>query len=331
MNAGRAFAMAWKVFKRLPLWLGRSVFSAVAIVAWLARGAGVRQLEKNLARLRPNLSPWQLRRLSLAGMHSYMRYYCEAFQLPAMSEAEVDARVRVVGVDPVLADLAQGRSVVLAAAHCGNWDLAGAWGARTFPNVVTVVEKLEPEELFREFLEFRESLGLTIVPFVPGGGVFRDLLRHARGGPAAIPLIADRDLSKGGIEVVLAGHRARVASGPAALSIAAGVRVFPTRMRYERLHGARRRAARSPWGMVLDFGAPLVARADVPRERAVAELTQAWVDSVGEFILANPQDWHMLQKVFVEDLGPARRSGSETTGVGEPDGSTVAGGQERPA
>lgn len=331
MNAGRAFALAWKVFKRLPLWLGRAIFSAVALGAWLARGPGVRQLEKNLARVRPNLSAWQLRRLSLAGMRSYMRYYCEAFQLPAMSTGQVEARVRAVGLDPVLADLAAGRSVVLAAAHCGNWDLAGAWGSRTFKRVVTVAEKLEPEELFREFLEFRESLGMTIVPFVPGGGVFRELIRHAKGGAAAIPLIADRDLSRGGVEVTLAGHRARVASGPAALSIAAGVRVFPTRVRYERLHGERRRAARGPWGIVLDFDTPLVAPDGVPRERAVAELTQAWVDSVSETIVANPQDWHMLQKVFVDDLDPARRSGPETPGAGEPDGATASGERGTPA
>jgi KDO2-lipid IV(A) lauroyltransferase len=321
VNAGHAFALAWKVFKRLPLWLGRALFSALAVAAWFARGSGVRQLEQNLARLRPGLPRRDLRRLSLAGMRSYMRYYCETFQLPAMTGAQIDARVRAVGLGPIEADLAAGRSVVMAVAHCGNWDLAGAWGARNFGPVVSVVEKLEPEELFREFLEFRESLGMTIVPFVPGGGVFRELIRHARTGANVIPLLADRDLSRGGVEVVLAGHLARVATGPAALSLATGARLFPARVRYERLRGARRRAAGGPWGLVLDFDAPLVAPADVPKEHAVAELTQDWVDSLTESILAHPQDWHMLQKVFVEDLDPARRSGSSSAAARAAQGS----------
>lgn len=308
MNTGRLFALAWRIFVRLPGGVGRAIFTLVALVVWLGHGAGVRQLERNLARLRPGASRGELRRLSFAGMQSYMRYYCEAFQLPALSAEQVDARVRALRVEPLLAELAAGRSVLLVLAHCGNWDLAGAWGTRNLGSVVTVAERLQPEELFREFLTFRESLGITIIPFERGGGVFRQLIRHAKGGPAVIPLLADRDLTQTGVEVDLAGHRARVASGPAALAAATGLRLHPVHIRYERLRGPRRRAAGSPWGIVVDFGEPLVPDADLPRERAVPELTQAWVTRLAEAILRCPQDWHMLQKVFVDDLDPARLS-----------------------
>ena len=44
----------------------------------------------------------------------------------------------------------------------------------------------------------------------------------------------------------------------------------------------------------------------VPRADQVRVLTQAWVDQLGAGIRRNPQDWHMLQKVFVEDLDPER-------------------------
>lgn len=314
MNAGRVFTLAWRVFVALPGSVGRAIFSAVAVAAWLARGSGVRQLERNLARLEPTVSRRELRRLSLAGMRSYMRYYCETFQLPAMSPEQVDARVRGVGVEHLRAHLDAGQSVVLAVAHCGNWDLAGAWATRAVGPVVTVVERLKPEELYRAFLEFRESLGITIIPFDPGGGVFRTLIKHARTDAVVIPLLADRDLSRRGIEVDLAGHAARVATGPAALATAVGLPLYATRVWYERLHGERRRAAGSPWGIVVDFGDPLVLTPDVPRDRAVAELTQAWVDALAESILLHPEDWHMLQKVFVEDLDPERLARTEEAG-----------------
>ena len=46
-----------------------------------------------------------------------------------------------------------GRGVVVALPHAGNWDHAGAYFcAMGFP-LVTVVEKLKPEALFNKFLE----------------------------------------------------------------------------------------------------------------------------------------------------------------------------------
>ena len=62
--------------------------------------------------------------------------------------------------------------------HLGNWDLAGAWGSRELGPVVTVAERLKPEEVYAEFLAFRESLGMTILPLTGGGDVFAQLRAH---------------------------------------------------------------------------------------------------------------------------------------------------------
>jgi KDO2-lipid IV(A) lauroyltransferase len=40
-----------------------------------------------------------------------------------------------------------------------------------------------------------------------------------------------------------------------------------------------------------------------PGADGVRAMTQAVADAFTEGIRAHPQDWHMLQKVFVEDLG----------------------------
>ncbi len=331
MNAGKAFALGWRIVPRLPDPVGRAIFDLVALGAWLAHGGGVRQLERNLQRLRPEASRRQLRRLSRAGMRSYMRYYCETFQMPGWTGERLDARVRLAGGEDLKADLAEGKSVVLAVAHTGNWDLSGSWSVRNLGPVVTVVERLEPEELYQEFLAFREAQGVIVVPYEKGGNVFRTLIRHAKTGGHIIPLLADRDLSRGGIEVTLAGHRARVAPGPAALSLATGSRVYPTRIYYERLHGTRRRAAGTPWGTVLDF-APALEMPQAPtREEAIAALTQAWVDAVVESLNARPQSWHMLQKVFVDDLDPVRLAAATGAAGTDPVKGTDRGAGTEPA
>ncbi|HEY5515468.1 MAG TPA: phosphatidylinositol mannoside acyltransferase [Pengzhenrongella sp.] len=317
MKVERAFAVAWRVAGHVPEPVLRAVATIGADAAWLRRGTGVRQLERNLARVRPDASRRELRQLSRAGMRSYSRYYRETFALSSYPPERIAARGRMVGGEPVRAELAAGRTVLMALGHTGNWDLAGAFATVQLGHVTTVVERLEPEALYQEFLEFRQGLGITIIALDGSGGdVFRQLVRAVRGGPTLLPLLADRDLTARGIEVDLFGARARVAVGPAALAVSTGAMLLAAGIYYERLHGDRRRAAGSPWGIVLDFGPPVTVPTDLPRAEQLMVMTQSWVDAVGAGIAAHPQDWHMLQKIFVEDLDPARYAETRTEAEG---------------
>jgi len=314
LDVARAYRLAWRVGARAPGVLVRGLTTLGADIAWARRGAGVRRLEANLARVRPELDARGLRHLSRAGMRSYMRYFGEAFTLRGLSADQLAARVRVDGIENVRPHLDQGRQVVLALAHMGNWDVAGAWATVHVAPVTTVAERLQPEELFEEFLAFRESIGLRIIPLTGGGDVFRQLVRVARTGPGLLPLLADRDLTAKGLEVDLLGHRARVAAGPAALAVTTGAPLVPTSVTYERLRRERRRAAGGPWGVVIRFHPEVAAPAGASRPQQVAALTQAWVDVLAEQIHARPQDWHMLQRVFADDLDPVRDAARRTGG-----------------
>jgi KDO2-lipid IV(A) lauroyltransferase len=310
LDAGRLLGIAWKVAPRLPESSVLAAMAAAADVTWLAHGSGVRRLEANLRRVRPELSARALRRLSRRGMRSYLRYYAQILTLGGLTPAQLDARVRASNDGWIRARQAAGESVVLALAHTGNWDLAGAWAARQMPPIATVAEKLEPEELFQAFLALREGFGVRIVPLGKGegGSVFRTLVQIVHEGSVLLPLLADRDLSRHGIEVDLFGERARVAAGPAALAAGGAASLATAALSYERLTGERRRAAGTRWGVHIEFSDPIeVDPSSAGRERVVA-LTQAWVDQVAAGIAAHPQDWHMLQRVFVADLDPDRLS-----------------------
>ena len=60
--------------------------------------------------------------------------------------------------------LGQGKGLILTLPHSGNWDMAGTWLAENYGGFTTVAERLEPEEMFRAFLDYRESLGMVIHP-----------------------------------------------------------------------------------------------------------------------------------------------------------------------
>lgn len=66
------------------------------------------------------------------------------------------------------ADVAAGRGAVIALPHGGNWDAAGAWVAAMGWPITTVAERLKPEAIYTRFLEFRQGLGMEIIPLTGG-------------------------------------------------------------------------------------------------------------------------------------------------------------------
>lgn len=303
--AFNAYGFAWKHAHKVPAPLFRGLLNTAADVTWLLKKGGVVQLEKNLRRIKPELTRKELRKLSHAGMRSYMRYFGEAFVLTHATPDQILHRVRSVGADAVKAEIDAGQSPILALSHQGNWDLAGVWASRELAPILTVAERLKPEEVFQNFLEFRQALGMTILA-AGDNGVFKQLLRAASTDGRLIALLGDRDLSASGVEVELFGERARVAAGPAALAIASGAPLHPVGIHYEKLTGERKKRAGSPWGIVLSFAPAVEVDRSLNKNDLIKQVSQAWVDGVAGYLQAHPQDWHMLQKVFVKDLDPTR-------------------------
>ena len=138
---------------------------------------------------------------------------------------------------------------------------------------------------------------MTILPLTGAGNPF-PALRQAARRPGIIPLLADRDLTSRGVEVELCGHTARMAPGPAALALAEKRPLHPVSIRHEQ----RGRG----WGIVITFHPAVdVPASGTTRERATA-MTQACADVLGAAIVEHTADWHMLQRVFLDDLDTDR-------------------------
>lgn len=287
------YRLGWGAVRRLPERAAYATFEQLADLTVARGGTGVQRLRANYARVRPELSERELDDLVKAGMRSYLRYYCEAFRLPDRTAQELRAAVRVEGDAPVRELLAQGRPVLCFLGHLGNWDLAGAWGARELGPVVTVAERLKPEAVYADFLAFRESLGMTILPLTGGPDVFAELRAHLT-GPVVMPLLADRDLTARGVEVDLCGHRSSMAAGPAALSLASGAPLFPVSIHYEPVPGSTWRHR-----IVITFHEPVEPPGSGPTRAKATAMTQACADVLGAAIRAHTEDWHMMQRVFL--------------------------------
>ncbi|WP_353950157.1 phosphatidylinositol mannoside acyltransferase [Knoellia sp. S7-12] len=290
------FRLGWTLIRRMPERTAYALFDRIADLT-VARGGGAR-LRSNYATVRPELDDAALDALVRDGMRAYMRYYCESFRLPVLSPDALAARVRAEGLGPVREILAADGSLVCFLGHLGNWDLAGAWGAVHLGPVTTVAERLKPEEVFKEFLEFRTGLGMTIHPLTGGPAPF-PLLREAAQRRGLIPLLSDRDLSRDGVEVSFCGEPARMAVGPAALALAARRPLFPVSIRHEPREGGG-------WGIVITFHEPVSVPVSGTTREKVSAMTQACADVLGEAVRTHTADWHMLQPVFTKDLDQKR-------------------------
>jgi KDO2-lipid IV(A) lauroyltransferase len=275
----------------MPEIMARNAFGAGAHYA--ARGGGPEQLRKNLARVigvEPARVPDGLMRASVA---SYARYWREAFRLPSMDLTAVARRLDEVfiGAERLQAALDAGTGGVLALPHSGNWDMAGVWLVHNHGTFATVAERLKPESLYRRFVEYRESLGFEVLPSSGGErppfAVCAERLRENK----FVCLMADRDLSRSGVEVDLFGERTRLPAGPAKLAITTGAPLFPAHTHY------------SGDDCVVEVFPPLDTSSG-----DVTAITQALADRFARNIAAHPADWHMMQPQWLADLSEARRA-----------------------
>ncbi|HET6625711.1 MAG TPA: phosphatidylinositol mannoside acyltransferase [Nocardioidaceae bacterium] len=283
------YLSGWRLVRLMPERTARRIFGRIADEVHRRDGKSVQRLRNNLARVRPELDDDALEALTRAGVQSYLRYWCESFRLPSWPVEDLVRRTRTVDEHVIRDAHARGRGVVVALPHMGNWDWAGAWACGTGMPLVTVAERLRPARLYDEFVSYRSSLGMEILP-LGGEAGFARMVEWARAG-GLVCLLADRDLSRSGVEVTLCGAPAKMPRGPAMLARRTGAALIPATLAY------------------VGDDLEITFHPEVPHddgEAGAAMMMQAVADAFTAGLRAHPQDWHMMQKVFVDDLGPGR-------------------------
>jgi phosphatidylinositol dimannoside acyltransferase len=285
------YAAGWRLVRAMPELVVRNAFDAAAIYA--SRNGGPEQLRKNLARVlgvTPARVPGGLIRASLA---SYARYWREAFRLPSMDLPALARRLDEVfiGAEKLQAALDAGGGGVLALPHSGNWDMAGVWLVHKHGTFATVAERLKPESLFRRFVNYRESLGFEVFPLSGGERPPFELLAERLRENKFVCLMAERDLTRSGVQVEFFGEPTRMPAGSAKLAVATGAPLHPVHVYYD------------GDDCVVD-----VQDAVDTSSGDVAAITQTLADQFAKNIAAHPADWHMMQPQWLADLSEERRA-----------------------
>jgi phosphatidylinositol dimannoside acyltransferase len=288
------YAAGWRLVRALPLPVAKKIFIAGADRAFKANGPGTQRLRRNLRQVvGPEMPEAELDDLVRAGLRSYARYWMEAFRLPSQSREQFLADFRLDQYDELAAYLDKGDGVILALPHLANWDVAAAFIVSKGHRLVTVAERLKPEAVFDQFVAYREKLGMEVVPLTGGQRAPLDVLAEKVTDGCAVALLADRELSARGVEVQFFGGRTRMPPGPALLALRTGAPLYAADLWF------------SPDQTVcvlraIEMPDPAEGALDV----RVKLVTQKLADAFAEGIAKHPQDWHMLQKLWLDK--PAR-------------------------
>ncbi len=280
-----AYFLAWKLLGYLPEKRAYALMDWVADQITKRNPSGVQRLRSNYLRVRPEFSEPELQRAVQEGMRSYLRYWCDTFRLPLWSSEEIISRTTVIN-DHLLRDaLAAGKGAIVSLPHAGNWDHAGAYYCETGAPIVTVAEHLEPEKLFRKFLAYRESMGMEVLDASARSlAVLSQRLRQGR----LIALVADRDLSKNGVDVSFFGHPARMPAGPAVLSIQTGATLLTAFVRYLES------------GIEITFEPAIEIPSAGKTAEKVAVMIQESASRLERHLAIHTMDWHMLQRIWID-------------------------------
>ena len=277
-----AYAGGWAVVRALPDPVAAALFRAGADLAVRRGGPSVDRLRANLARVAPQAD---LDVLVRDAMRSYARYWREVFRLQGMGRDRVVGGMVTVGEERFRAAVAGPTGAIMALPHSGNWDQAGAWCGYTGVPFTTVAERLQPESLYERFLQFREGLGMEVLPLTGGARPPYEVLAERLRAGGTLCLMADRDLSLRGVDVQLFGATARFPAGPASLALATGAVLVPATLAF------------------LDDGWLCTFHPEVPHTD-VPTMTQALADAFARGLAEHPADWHMLQRLWLDDLDP---------------------------
>ncbi len=280
---GFAYLLGWKLIRVLPEKFAYRIFERLANRSSRKKGKSYRRLRGNLQRVKPDITDMELDQLATAGMRSYLRYWCDAFRLPSWNHNRLTTSVSVDGEEMFRSFVAQRKGVVVSLPHSGNWDHAGAYFSATGIPIVSVAEQLKPDRVFKAFLKYRERIGMKI--YSAAENVIPSLHKHLANGDV-VALVADRDLSRSGIEVKFFGGVAKMPSGPALLATRNNSYLIVAHVTY------------TENGIHIKFSEPLTSNAPTEQGK-IEDLIQQTAHFFEAGISQHPEDWHMLQKIWV--------------------------------
>jgi len=281
------YTALWTFVRLLPEKSAYGLFEQIANVAYRRNGKRVQRLRSNYEIAISDVSSNDREVLVRKGISSAMRYWCDTFRISDWSTEKIVSSTHAINEHFLFDPIREKRGVIVTVPHAGNWDHAGAYFCAKGARVNTVAEHLKPERLFRKFLAHRERMGMRVLDL--NAGVLDDLRNILRDEKELVALVADRDLSRSGIDVRFFGKVARMPAGPAILAYETEADLITAYVVYRKD------------GIEVSFTPPIKVNRQADRSTEVSRITQVIAGRFEDAIRNDPTSWHMQQRIFIDE------------------------------
>jgi KDO2-lipid IV(A) lauroyltransferase len=268
-------------------------------VGWLVYAAARKKravAEANLAAcFGDRLPPAARRRIVYRCCQNVSTSMLELFKLARMKPQQIMGLVEVEGEEFLRAAAEQGKGVIVATAHYGNWELLGAViRLLGYPLAVVAADARDPKTAAL-INQARRALGMQVL----ARDQLQAMLKALRRGEV-LGLLPDQHYAVGGELLTFLGRPAYTALGPAVLALRSGAPL---------LVAFARRKSDGRFRVV--FHPPLSVPDLLDRAEAARQLMQKVNDALSEEIRRHPEQWLWLHRRW---RPVAHQAGAEENG-----------------
>lgn len=237
----------------------------------------------NLREVFPERSEKELESLALLTYRSYA--YDTIDFIRALSRPSEELAGKIVDLDRSIFDrvLADGKGILLVAAHFGSWELGALILRKLLGYPLTMVALPEPSEgVNRIRTDMRTSLGVELLEVRQGIDTPLQIRRHLADN-RIVAMLLDRHLGRDHVAVDFCGKSAHFLKTPALLSYLSGAPMLPAWV------------VRHPDGKFQClFDEPVYANREGDREETLQRATQEMADKLAAKVRQFPHLWYQF-------------------------------------
>ena len=251
------------------------------IVEWMAaNGQGAESYRRAAS------DPRALEEIVRSAFRNHARYYVEMARAPRCNTRWVSERMVVE--TPAEADslLTERRALILVGMHFGAIEMPGFYAVSRLGEIVAPMESVANARIQRYIFSTRATIGTRIVSLEAAGPELLGALR--RNEP--VGLVADRNITGGGIEVEMFGGKTKIPAGPVLLAAETGAPIYVATVR------------RAGSGRYLGRVWPLATPEGVTRRERSRAMAREEARAFEQMIIDAPEQWLALFHPIWPDL-----------------------------
>lgn len=224
------------------------------------------------------LSPEAAKEVADRSLAKFGRMIMEVLRFPLLNAETIKEKVKVDGAEYLEQAYAEGRGVIMATGHFGNWELLGATvGLHGYP-MMSIARKQNNGAMDRFINEYREMVGQKVA-YNRGENEVLALSRMMK-EKKLLGILFDQDTNDVGVRIKLFGKEVITPAGPAVFSRMFKAPILPIFMHYDADGSCRAK-----------IYPPLYAPKTRDKEQDLFVVTEKLIKILETEIRANPPMW----------------------------------------